>query len=302
MPQLIIGLIIIVFIIALIGAILWFVYLFAITLSMNFLVALDYLFTFVKLWIPHLHPAFSWAIMWFFVGGLLYFAIVESPKLNRPKVKPVLILTSCFIIFLSPVYNIATKDEIKEFQKFWEFLVTENIYGRIIVSAANIRDGPSVDYPSISKLNKGEGFKILSSSLNGWSKIKFRGKVGFIYNKLYEESNDIYTPKYTVGKEPNSGALIRKIKVVPGATHISIEVSKGILYAPEHQYGMYLFDRKTSKKYDAIFASYPYNKAINNRKVIKLIFEEIPKSIGSFDLLQGNCSDCSLIFKNIRLQ
>jgi len=57
--------------------------------------------------------------------------------------------------------------------------------GNIIVNAANIRTGPSTKYPIMAVLKKKEQFKILSSK-NGWSKIRFNGKQGYVYNKLIQ--------------------------------------------------------------------------------------------------------------------
>jgi len=53
----------------------------------------------------------------------------------------------------------------------------------IDVSAANMRSGPSTRYRVVDVIRKNEQFEIVSSS-NGWSKIRFKGKEGYVSNRL----------------------------------------------------------------------------------------------------------------------
>ena len=68
-------------------------------LCANFLAICDYLFggwRFVT-------PPVSWALVGFFIGTILYFAIKESGKLSRPGVQPMLVVICCPLLFLSSV-------------------------------------------------------------------------------------------------------------------------------------------------------------------------------------------------------
>ena len=172
-------------------------------------------------------------------------------------------------------------------------------YGRVDASAANIRSGPSTNNSIVSVLQRGEGFEILSSN-NGWSKIRFKGKEGFLYNQLIQKTKNIRTPKFKVGYHQAANASIQKIRIVPGATHITLHVEKGKLHKPSHNYGMYLFDKRTYKKYLLVSASIPFEKTVT-KKTFDVIFEEIPGDVTSFDLIEGKCTKGCWTFKSIKL-
>ena len=318
MPQLIIGIIVI----AIIWGILVFLYSLSLFISVNLLVLADKI---LGAWtiIP---PVLSWAFLGFVMGALLYFAIVESPKLNRPNAKPLLIGIVCIIIVFIPIIGPATGTG--DFNKYYKMARENSLsikdtihnriqnlsksskkpssdspskkeYGRVNVSAANIRSGPSTNNPIISVLQRGEGFEILSSK-DSWSKIRFGGKEGFLYNQLIQKTNIIRTPEFKVGYHQAANASIQKIRIVPGSTYISLYAEEGVLYAPSHQYGMYLYDRKLEKKYPLLSATIPYEKIIK-RKTFDIIFDEIPKNLKKFDLIEGNCMGKCWTFKNIKL-
>lgn len=50
------------------------------------------------------------------------------------------------------------------------------------VDDLNIRTGASTKYKSIGKLNKGDKVKVLETLSNGWVKIDFNGKIGYVSN------------------------------------------------------------------------------------------------------------------------
>lgn len=62
----------------------------------------------------------------------------------------------------------------------------KNEKNTINVGTANIRSGPSTQYQILTVIKKGDQFTILSSK-NGWSKIYFNGKEGYISNKLIQK-------------------------------------------------------------------------------------------------------------------
>ena len=49
-----------------------------------------------------------------------------------------------------------------------------------------MRSGPSTSYRSITKLNKGTKVEIISES-NGWSKIKYDGRLGYVYSMYLDD-------------------------------------------------------------------------------------------------------------------
>jgi len=53
----------------------------------------------------------------------------------------------------------------------------------ISVNAANMRAGPSTRYRVVDVIRTNEQFEIVSSS-NGWSRIRFKGKEGYVSNRL----------------------------------------------------------------------------------------------------------------------
>ena len=56
----------------------------------------------------------------------------------------------------------------------------------IATGAANLRSGPSTQHQILTVIKKGDKFEILSSK-NGWNKIHFNGKDGYISNKLIQK-------------------------------------------------------------------------------------------------------------------
>lgn len=48
-------------------------------------------------------PYQSWGITGFFAGALIYFALHEADRLNRPNVKQILVVASCGIIAMTPI-------------------------------------------------------------------------------------------------------------------------------------------------------------------------------------------------------
>lgn len=59
----------------------------------------------------------------------------------------------------------------------------------VIADALNIRSGPNTTYSSIGKLYKNNKVEVISES-NGWSKIKFGSKIGYVSSEYLKELNN----------------------------------------------------------------------------------------------------------------
>ena len=69
----------------------------------------------------------------------------------------------------------------------------------------NVRQGASTKYKSIGKLKKGQKVKVISS-LDGWYKIKFNGKYGWVSKKYVSKSS------YSSGEESSNSIKGYKVK------------------------------------------------------------------------------------------
>ena len=91
-------------VVTVVTAIVVFIYTLILFISANTIVLAEKIF---GSWVVF-HPSVSWAVMGFTIGSLIYFAIVESPKLNRSNIKPLLIMSACILLLLSPILGPAT--------------------------------------------------------------------------------------------------------------------------------------------------------------------------------------------------
>ena len=76
----------------------------------------------------------------------------------------------------------------------------------VTANSVNFRTGPSTSYSSMGKLNKGTEVGFISES-NGWSKISYNGKVGYMSSQYL--SNKTNTPS-----TDNSDTVVKSTKVV----------------------------------------------------------------------------------------
>lgn len=75
---------------------------------------------------------------------------------------------------------------------------------RVITSdSVNFRSGPSTNYSSICKLNKGDKVEYIGES-GSWIKVKFEGKTGYVYGSYIGEYASIYlNVKYVTASSLN---------------------------------------------------------------------------------------------------
>ncbi len=74
---------------------------------------------------------------------------------------------------------------------------------RVATTAVNVRTGPSsVKYPAVGYLNKGEAVQYLGAS-GDWSKVLFKGKVGYVYSKYLVKQPDFSNPVKATDENSN---------------------------------------------------------------------------------------------------
>jgi hypothetical protein len=107
---LIIGILVIGVVIAIVIEIVKLIYYGALFIFSNIVVLFDNI---LGGWI-FVPPYISWAIVGFVAGTLLYFAAKEAHKLSRPKVRPLLIVITCFYIISTFFVGLLGSDNIRE--------------------------------------------------------------------------------------------------------------------------------------------------------------------------------------------
>ncbi|MFR6552909.1 MAG: SH3 domain-containing protein [Paraclostridium sordellii] len=85
----------------------------------------------------------------------------------------------------------------------------------VVATSLNVRSGPSTGHGIIGSLKNNEKVEVISES-NGWSKIKYNGKEGYVSSTYLKDSNEGGTSK--PDEKPNVGT---KIKVV-AATSLNV--------------------------------------------------------------------------------
>ncbi|WP_057563916.1 SH3 domain-containing protein [Paraclostridium sordellii] len=123
-----------------------------------------------------------------------------------------------------------------------------------VVSATslNVRNGPSTSHGIIGSLKNNEKVEVISES-NGWSKIKYNGKEGYVSSTYLKDSNEGGTSK--PDEKPNVGT---KIKVVAAT---SLNVRSG----PSTSYGI-IGSLKNNEKVEVISESNGWSKIKYNGK------------------------------------
>ncbi|MGL5694591.1 MAG: SH3 domain-containing protein [Peptostreptococcaceae bacterium] len=91
------------------------------------------------------------------------------------------------------------------------------------VNGLNIRSGAGTSYRVIGSLNKGSKVNVISES-NGWSKIDFDGRIGYVSTTYLDESNPSYTN--TTTKKVNTDGL--NVRSGPSTTNSVVgKLNKG---------------------------------------------------------------------------
>ncbi|WP_197096410.1 SH3 domain-containing protein [Paraclostridium sordellii] len=130
-----------------------------------------------------------------------------------------------------------------------------NVGTKIKVVAAtslNVRSGPSTSHGIIGSLKNNEKVEVISES-NGWSKIKYNGKEGYVSSTYLKDSNEGGTSK--PDEKPNIGT---KIKVVSAT---SLNVRSG----PSTSHGI-IGSLKNNEKVEVISESNGWSKIKYNGK------------------------------------
>ncbi|CEN82506.1 mannosyl-glycoprotein endo-beta-N-acetylglucosamidase [[Clostridium] sordellii] len=130
-----------------------------------------------------------------------------------------------------------------------------NVGTKIKVVAAtslNVRSGPSTSHGIIGSLKNNEKVEVISES-NGWSKIKYNGKEGYVSSTYLKDSNEGGTSK--PDEKPNVGT---KIKVVAAT---SLNVRSG----PSTSHGI-IGSLKNNEKVEVISESNGWSKIKYNGK------------------------------------
>ena len=81
---------------------------------------------------------------------------------------------------------------------------SSTIQKEVNTNGLNMRSGPSTSYRSITKINKGTKVEVISES-NGWSKIKYDGRIGYVYSTYLSDIEPSYTN--TITKTVNTDSL-----------------------------------------------------------------------------------------------
>ncbi|CEN88087.1 mannosyl-glycoprotein endo-beta-N-acetylglucosamidase [[Clostridium] sordellii] len=122
----------------------------------------------------------------------------------------------------------------------------------VVATSLNVRSGPSTGHGIIGSLKNNEKVEVISES-NGWSKIKYNGKEGYVSSTYLKDSNEVGTSK--PDEKPNVGT---KIKVVAAT---SLNVRSG----PSTGYGI-IGSLKNNEKVEVISESNGWSKIKYNGK------------------------------------
>ena len=80
----------------------------------------------------------------------------------------------------------------------------------------NVRSGPSTKYRVVGSLSKNKSVTILSSS-QGWSRVKFNNREGFVSSKYIRVGQDLNTDSNNNGSNNNSSSQGKTMNVVAAA-------------------------------------------------------------------------------------
>ena len=203
------GVFVIYIVVLIIGAILYFIYQIFIVASVYVILVADIIFGSV----PGVPIHASWGISGFFSGALLYFAILEAPKLNRPEVTRVLVsvVIASFVILLivranyiyfnnkSSTYHGTLQNQTTYLQpkKNTQPNLTpqaETLY--VNRPEINVHSGPGAEYLKVAKLQYGNQVIAMQSAVSSdggnWRKVNFKGFEGWINKKLLRTNTNFF--------------------------------------------------------------------------------------------------------------
>lgn len=145
-------------------------------------------------------PALSWTLMGFIIGSVLYFAIIESRKLNRPGFRNMLIFLMLIFVIMSPLIgkgissyldNLVSNAEIttKEEQVSTQPVTVQasspavndtsarqqeekapefpGMYICTALQGVTVRSGPSTRFPITGFIHRGEKVNVLGMRESG---------------------------------------------------------------------------------------------------------------------------------------
>ncbi|WP_057585890.1 SH3 domain-containing protein [Paraclostridium sordellii] len=122
----------------------------------------------------------------------------------------------------------------------------------VVATSLNVRSGPSTGHGIIGSLKNNEKVEVISES-NGWSKIKYNGKEGYVSSTYLKDSNEGGTSK--PDEKPNVGT---KIKVV-------VATSLNVRSGPSTGHGI-IGSLKNNEKVEVISESNGWSKIKYNGK------------------------------------
>ncbi|AUN13473.1 SH3 domain-containing protein [Paraclostridium sordellii] len=122
----------------------------------------------------------------------------------------------------------------------------------VAATSLNVRSGPSTGHGIIGSLKNNEKVEVISES-NGWSKIKYNGKEGYVSSTYLKDSNEGGTSK--PDEKPNVGT---KIKVV-------VATSLNVRSGPSTGHGI-IGSLKNNEKVEVISESNGWSKIKYNGK------------------------------------
>ena len=119
------------------------------------------------------------------------------------------------------------KIEVKNKKSGWvssQYIDLNSKSSYVIANRVNFRSGPSTSYSVIGKLSNGDKVEVISTS-NGWSKIKYNGKTGYVSSQYLSSSA---APESTTTTTKYVNTLSLNVRSGPSTSYSVIgKVSEG---------------------------------------------------------------------------
>ena len=101
----------------------------------------------------------------------------------------------------------------------------------VIADVLNMRSGSSTSYRTIAKIKKGTEVELISES-NGWSKIKYEGRIGYVSSEFISNENDIKPiEKPSTNQNTNTNTNTNETKTI-GKTKVVTATSLNVRSGP----------------------------------------------------------------------
>ncbi len=101
----------------------------------------------------------------------------------------------------------------------------------VIADVLNMRSGASTSYRTIAKIKKGTEVELISES-NGWSKIKYEGRIGYVSSEFLSSENDIKPiEKPSTNQNTNTNTNANETKAI-GKTKVVTATSLNVRSGP----------------------------------------------------------------------